>query len=213
MAGENASQFDQLVAELDTLAKALPADKDDDAQAIAAAAAEGGGEAGGDGDADDMGGEPDGDADDMGGKKPMAKSFQVTLEDGTTMEAVDGAEMVKSLQNQVANLEGSIAKALTGAVEAIKAQGEMIKSLNSQVRSLRSSGAGRKTAVSVHEPVIAKSMPSAGAKEGISSEEFMAKAMDAFKAGRIAALDVATVEACINRGEQPAAHIVKSVLG
>lgn len=219
MAGEHAStsQFEQLVAELDTLAKALPADTDDDADAIAAAAAEGGGEAGGDGDADDKGGKPDGDADDKG---PMAKSFTVKLEDGTEVEAVDGAELVKALQAQVSGLEGGVAKALGSAVgllkqqgELLTKQGEMIKSLSASVAALRREPGGRKSTVSVHEPVVAKALGGEEKKtEGVSAQEFMVKAMDAFNAGKLTGGQVALAEASINRGEQPPADIVKAVL-
>ena len=93
------SQFNELLAELETLAKAQPADGD---QKIAAAAAEGG--AGAPDDEDDEGeadpaagnGEPDGDE-----GKPMAKSFRVTMPDGTEQEAVDGTALVKSLGDRL----------------------------------------------------------------------------------------------------------------
>lgn len=209
MAGEKqeTNQFEQLVAELDTMAKALPADNGEDDEKIQAAAAEGGG----DGDDDDMGGKPDGDADDEG--KPVAKSFTLTLEDGTTMEAVDGAEMVKSLQEQVSGLEGNMVKAMGAAVDLIKKQGDMLKSLTAQVAKLSGTGAGRKAVVSITEKA-----PAAGEQmtksepQGVSPNEFMAKAMEAFNVGKLTSLQIATAEACINRGEKIPDAIVTTVL-
>lgn len=213
MAGEKqeTSQFDALVAELDTLAKALPADNGEDDAQIQAAAAEGGGEGSGDGE-----GEPDGDegkggkGDGDGDEKPMAKSFEVTLGDGTKAEAIDAGMLVKSLQDQIASLEGGMLKSMTAAMGVIKQQGEMLKSLHEKVQKLGGQGAGRKSTVAVTEkPVatMAKSEPT-----GMDATEFLAKSEAAFNAGRISGLELSTIEACINRGKQPSADIIARVV-
>lgn len=213
------SQFDALMAELSALStdqevmtKALPADDGKDDEKIQAAAAEGGS----DGDADDQGGEPDGDADDDG--KPMAKSFKFTLEDGTEVEAEDGTELVKSLQERVTKTETTMAKALGQAVSLIKGQGAMIKSLQDQIKKLSGEGRGRKAVVSVVE----KPAPDAGAatmakslgdKGGVTPETFFAKALEAQRAGRISGTDIALAETMLNRGQQIPESIVTRVLG
>lgn len=212
------SQFEKLMTELgelsaaqETMAKALPAEDGKDEEKIQAAAADGGL---GDGDEDDMGGEPDGDADDKG--KPMAKSFQLTLEDGTVIDAQDGAEMVKALSDRVDAIEGEkadMAKALESAVGVIKGYAPLIKSLQDQVAKLGGEGRGRKAVVSVTEKpaptgqVLAKSEPA-----GMSHEVFFAKAQAAQKEGRLSGLDIAMAESCLNRGEPIPANIVARVV-
>lgn len=205
------SDFAKLMAELNTLGadqeqmtKALPADDGKDEEKIQAAAEDGGLDVGGEG------GEPEPEGED---KAPaMAKSFKFTLEDGTEVEAQDGAEMVKSLQARIEATEGEMVKALGTAVDLIKGQGDMIKSLQSQVAKLAGEGRGRKAVVSVVEKtnateVMAKSV----AQPGLSHDEFFAKALDAQRAGRINGLDIALAESCLNRGEAIPASIVARV--
>jgi hypothetical protein len=208
------SQFEKLMGELsqlgtdqETMTKALPADDGKDEAKIQAAAAESGLD--GDGDADDMGGEPDGDEDD---KPAMAKSFKFTLEDGTEVEAQDGSELVKSLQDRVEKNEGQMMKALETAVGLIKGQGDLIKSMQDQIKKLSGEGRGRKAVVSVVEKpspgegVMAKSEP-----VGMSHDQFFAKAMVAQREGRISGTEIAMAEACLNRGEAIPQNIVQRV--
>lgn len=212
------SQFEKLLGEIadlqadqEVMTKALPADDGKDEEKIQAAAAEGGS----DGDADDKGGKPDGDADDEG--KPMAKSFKLTLEDGTEIEAQDGAEMVKSLQERIEKNEESMAKALGSAVELIKGQASLIKSLTEKVTKLAGEGRGRKAVVSVVEKpsagngagsnTMAKSEPA-----GMSPDQFFAKALTAQKEGRLSGVDIAIAESHLNRGEAIPAHIIQRVV-
>lgn len=229
--------FEKLLAELDelqVLAKSAPADEkiegeggDSDDATIAAAAADG--EAAGDAedagegeageshaepDGDEIGGEGDGDGDEM----PMGKSFRFVTDDGEEMEAVDGTELVKSLMARFNTNEESMTKALGVAVDLIKSQrdliksqGEAIASLQTKVERLAGEGRGRKTVVSVTEKptpeMMTKSEPA-----GVSGEEFMAKAMDAQKAGRITALQVSVAETALIKGLAVPADIVKRVL-
>jgi hypothetical protein len=210
------SQFEKLMGELsqlgtdqETMTKALPADDGKDEEKIQAAAAESGLD--GDGDADDMGGEPDGDEDDEG-KPAMAKSFKFTLEDGTEVEAQDGSELVKSLQDRVEKNEGEMFKALETAVGLIKGQGDLIKSMQDQIKKLGGEGRGRKAVVSVVEKpspgegVMAKSEPA-----GMSHDQFFAKALTAQREGRISGTDIAIAESCLNRGEAIPQNIVQRV--
>ena len=217
-------QFDQLMAELNQLgqdqeqmAKALPADDGKDEAKIQAAAAEGGldgGEGGGEA-AASTGGEG-GDADDQGNGEggEMAKSFQMTLDDGTVIEAVDGTEMVKALGNRLTATETTMAKALGDAVNLIKGQSDMIKSLSDQVKKLSGEGRGRKAVLSVVEKPapMAATMAKSQQAEGVTPEIFFAKALDAQKAGRISGTDIAVAESCLNRGQAIPENIVQRVM-
>lgn len=210
------SAFEKLMGELsqlgtdqETMAKALPADDGKDEEKIQAAAEEGGLDAGG----GDAGGEgkkkPEGEGDD----KPMAKSFLIKLEDGTEVEAQDGAELVKSLQDRVEASEGNMLKAMDAAVSLIKGQGEMIKSLGEQIKKLSGEGRGRKTVVSmVEKPApVATTMAKSLTPEGMTPDQFFAKALNAQKEGRITGTEIALAETCLNRGQEIPAHIVNKV--
>ena len=206
--------FEKLMAELsslstdqETMAKALPADDGKDEQKIQAAAEDGGL---GDGDADNNGGMPDGDKDDGG--KPMAKSFKFTLEDGTEVEAQDGSELVKSLGERLDATETTMAKALGQAVDLIKGQGEMIKSMQDQIKKLSGEGRGRKAVVSIVEkPGPGEGVMAKSESQGMSHEQFFAKALTAQKEGRLSGTDIAIAESCLNRGEAIPANIVARV--
>lgn len=205
------TQFDLLCGELDTMAKALPAETGEDDTQIQAAANEGG-----DGGGDDM--DEDGKSKAKAEGEPMAKSFEVTLPGGERAEAIDATEVIKSLQEQVVGLEGTMAKALGSAVELLKKQGEnlaaqstMVKSLNEQVAALRGEGRGRKAVVAITEKPGATSLAKSD-PDGVTPEVFMVKAMEAFNAKRLTGTEVAVAEACINRGQQVPAHIVSRVL-
>lgn len=202
--------FEKLMAELsslsadqETMAKALPADDGKDEEKIQAAAGEGGS----DGDAEDADEEGD------GGDKPMAKSFKFTLEDGTEVDAQDGTELVKSLQDRIAATEVTMAKALGSAVELIKGQASMIKSLSDSVKKLGGEGRGRKAVVSVVEKPAPGASPMAKSEPaGVSHEVFFAKAMAAQKEGRLSGMDIAMAESCLNRGEVIPQSIVARVM-
>lgn len=211
-------QFDALMAELQQLgsdqeqmAKALPADDGKDEAKIQAAAAEGGlGHEEPDGD-EGQPGAGDGDGDEG---KPLAKSFKLTLEDGTEIEAQDGAEMVKALADDLNTTKTTMTKALGDAVGLIKGQADMIKSLSDQVKKLSGEGRGRKAVLSVVEKpastteTMAKSMQ----PEGMTPDVFFAKALAAQKAGRISGTDIAVAESHLNRGESIPANIVQRVM-
>jgi hypothetical protein len=205
------SKFDELIGELETLAKAQPADDGD--EKIVAAAAEGGGQGSGEPDGDETGAVAgDGDGDEADDGKPMAKSFKVTLADGTEMEAQDGTELVKALQDRIEATEGTLAKALGQAVALIKSQGERLTAMDAKLKAIGGEGKGRKAVLTVVEKPAASSTLAKSEPEGMKPEEFMAKALDAQKLGRITGLQVATAEACLNRGQQVPADIIANVL-
>lgn len=211
-------ELNQLAADQGELAKALPADDGKDEDKIQAAAAEGGlggGEEGGEGAAAGEAGEGGADAEDgKGDGAPMAKSFQLTLEDGTVIEAQDGTEMVKALAEDLNQTKGTMAKALGEAVTLIKGQNDMIKSLTDRVAKLSGEGRGRKAVLSVVEKPApaAATMAKSQQAEGVTPEIFFAKALDAQKANRISGTDIAVAESCLNRGIAIPDHIVQRVM-
>lgn len=116
-------------------------------------------------------------------EEPMEKSFILTTEDGTEVELVDKAVMLKAFASTT-----SIMKSMTSQID----------SLNKRVEELSSKGSGRKTVIAVTEKSgggMHKSQPT-----GVTSEEFFSKAFAAQKAGRINSIDISTAEAYLAKG-------------
>lgn len=199
------SKFQELLAQLnaeqeaqDTLAKALPQDSQDD-ETIQAAAEEGQGE--GEGEGDDEGeGEGEGE-----GESSLTKSL--TLADGE--EVIDATDLLKSLQGDIAEQGEVLAKALPqvlqlmqGQSKMIQQQGELIKSMQTRIDQLAGQGRGRKTVVTVQEKLpagettLAKSQP-----EGITPQEFMLKANNAFDKGVITGTQLTTIDVAVREGK------------
>lgn len=132
-------------------------------------------------------------------EKEMTKAM--LLANGETMEFIDGTEMVKSLSARLDSQSGELAKALTSATELIKSMGAEIDALKSDVKRIAASGAGRKSA---------KTVPAVGGE--VSGEVFMAKALNAQKAGRLSALQVSIAEGYLQRGIQVPDSIKNIVL-
>jgi hypothetical protein len=206
MTVETKSAFDAFLTEIDGLQKAMPdpadyeeseEDKEEDAEGDAKIkqAAEAG-----------------------KGKQPMAKSMQITLADGSVVDAVDGGEMIKALQDEVSTLGGDMAKAMGVTLDLLKQQGAvlaaqdgMIKSLTAKVASLSNAPAGRKSALMVHEKpagTMAKAQP-----EGLSVQEFMAKADAAFAAGKITSREMISIDSRVRGNAAPDPALVAKVLG
>src|SRR5690606_10978380 len=208
--------FEKLLAELqelqsdqEDLQKALPDDSGEDDEKIRAAAE--------DGRTHDPDVEPDSDRgeredDEVDEGEVTVKSFTLKLDDGTEIEAQDGTELVKALTARLDKTEASMKGALETAVSLIKKQGDMIKSLSERVAKLGGEGRGRKAVVSVVERPNPGSTLSKSDPASTTGEEFLAKALDAQKAGRITSLDVATAEACLNRGQPVPASIIQRVV-
>ena len=238
--------FEQLLEKMSTLqaeplAKAMAAPAKDDKK-IAAAAAEGedNGDDEGDqdqadtADADDTDDDPDAEGEPgEDGDKPMAKSFALQLDDGTTLEAFDGTEMLKALTDRVDTAVASIdakadqelvLKSLQSAVELIatqsqsiknliatvEKQGEMHKALQAKVGALSAEGRGTRSVRSA-----AEAQPAQDLKKSLGADsapgEILAKSMSAYKAGRITGLDVTKIETSINMGVPVSAELMSAI--
>jgi hypothetical protein len=141
-----------------------------------------------------------------GKKAPLAKSLTVTLEDGTTVEAEDATELVKSLTENFGALterfdasESVLAKALGQTVTLLKAQSTLITDLQKQVKAIAGEGRGRKAVLTVVEKPAGGTMAKGG-QEGMNPNEFMAKAESQFKAGKISGTEISFIESAFNRG-------------
>lgn len=195
--------YEALLEELETLQKSMDQGDSDDEKIAAAAAA-------GDDDEYDEHDEPDGD-EGMGGEGggdgdegPMAKSFSFQLDTGEVVEAVDGTELVKSLQNEVALLKSEretaasqSEKVFQAVLGQLKNQGLLIKSLSAQVEKLSSEGRGRKS-IAAPNAAMAKSM---GADAGgLTPDRLLAKANAAFDAGRISGKELTVIDVSLRHG-------------
>ena len=88
------------------------------------------------------------------------------------------------------------------------------KSLQDEVKKLAGEGRGRKTVVSVSEKPVAGATvaKSQGAADGLSANEFMAKALAAQASGRLTGLDVARAESALNKGLPVPQDVVNRVI-
>ena len=241
---ENTYDFSALLDDLakvqagtEDMAKSMKTDgAEDDAKIAAAADTDGDGKAEGAAEADAGGGDEGdekgkGEDADNGDADYFGKSFQVTLEDGTTAEAYDGTAaiealtarmdkmtaqldgmtaggaMAKALGADMAKALGSVTGTMKGLQEIVTKQGELIKSMAGDITALRGSGTGRKAVLDVHEQRSA-APPKA---EGLTPEQVMTKAMDAQMAGRITALDVSRMESRLGRGEPIPADLLAKI--
>lgn len=203
-------------AEQETMSKALPAGDGKDDKDIQAAAAEGGDADGAVAGAGGAGGAGDEDEDED--DETLGKSLgTVTLADGTTAEAVDGTELVKSLMGEIAGLktgvattEATMAKALQGALGLIKSQNTMLKSMQDQVAKLAGSGRGRKTVLTVTEKTTAGAAGEVR-EDGMSAQQFMAKSHEAWKSGAITGLEFNTIDVSLRSGAMPDAGLISKV--
>lgn len=202
----------ELLAELETLAKALPGkddqeDKDIMEAAEAAKIAEGA-------DPDDDEDDEEEDEDDI---EPMGKSFKAVI-DGEEKDVVDGTVLVKSLISRMDSESSVMAKAMGEAVGLIKAQGEMLKSqaesialLKSDIARIGGTGAGRKSALNVHE----KTGPADAAQtqQSVTPAQLMAKAESAMKTGAITGRDLAIADVCIRNNEPLDPGLLTRIMG
>ncbi len=126
-----------------------------------------------DGDEGDMDAGDEGDDEDEEDENPvLGKSFGVTLEDGTEVEAYDATLILKSfderlggfarelseidlLKAEIAELKGReipTTEAIETAIKPVlEKQTALIKSLQEQVAALSAQGKGRKSKLNVHE--------------------------------------------------------------
>lgn len=225
--------FDTLLGELDTLTKSFPiataatgeaAKQGTDAAAVAAAAA-----------AATTVTDP---AKAAAGVVELRKSISITTADGETVEVVDGSELVKALSDRFDVSEATILNTLQSAALVIKGQGTMLKSLSEQIvaqqttlteqdvliKSLQttvdkigSAPAGRRAVLSVTDRRTATATDEAGKKtgmpEGVTSDQFFAKAFIRQGEGRITGADISLAETCLNNQMPIPDSIVQRVLG
>lgn len=219
------SAFEKLLGELsaaqtetEDLAKSLTANGEGEGAGEAGAGAAGGGE-GGEGGAGAAGGEAGAGAGEGGaGGEGLAKSFKVKTADGQELDAIDGTEMLKALEQRVATGEESLGKALGGLINLVKGQGALIKSLSEQVKALGAQGRGRKTILSITEKApLAKSHGAggeggAGAGEGPTVEEFLMKSEAAWKSGALTGKEFNTIDVACRMGAEIEPGLIKKVM-
>jgi hypothetical protein len=208
------SKYEELLADLDLMAKASPPASNP------AAGGDQGGDAidddedqdqDGDGDGQDQDQDGDGQDQDQDGDGEMfGKSMTMLDEDGNQIEAFDGTAMVKSLVARLDANESNMTAALTKAIEVMGNQDKMIKSLADQVKTLGSAGRGRRTVVSMHDSAsMAKALPVADKLP--TGLDMMAKALTAQKEGRLTSVDVAVAEGYLQKGMPIPENIVRRI--
>ena len=148
-----------------------------------------------------------------GGGAEFGKSFEFVDEKGEKHEAVDATDLVKSLLERVDRTDDVLAKALTAMNGVVAKQGELIKSLTEQVKSLSSQGRGRKAVLSVVEKpdagIMAKSQ---GEGDGITHEQFFAKANAAFDAEKISGKDLNIISVCLRSNHPIEPTLIQKVM-
>jgi hypothetical protein len=185
--------YEKLLDDLEALQKSYAAEDADD-QRIQAAEAEGSEEK----EELDENGKPQKkpvkkeEMESEGDANPFAKSFVGKTEDGEDFEAIDGTELIKSLNNRIDVLQTNadnekvdLSKSMDVLVGIIKRQGTLIKSLQESYVALANSGGGRKSVTSPSAGLLQKSLYGQ-----VSNEEFMLKANAAFECGRITGKDL-----------------------
>jgi len=208
-----ANPFDALLAEIGVVGsdmnkaqsdQAAAVEATDDDAAIAAAAGE---NAGGE---DTSEGKKKDDVTGDDTPPELGKSFAATLADGSTVEAVDATELLKSLITRVELGEVKSVEINTGLLAVVKSQGEMLKSFGARLETLANSGRKRASVVTVVEKPAAAAAVEA-APDGISLDEFWGKAMAANAKGVINATDIAKIESHINNNMQPPAELLARI--
>lgn len=159
-------------------------------------------------DSDDDEDDEDDEDDDLFGK-----SFAVRTADGNVVRAVDGVAVISRLRNEIRGQNEELAKSLVALTKVVKKQAQMIKSLRMDLAAKAASGRGRKAVLTVHEKPTAGRQMAKSQRAEISGEEFLLKAIDAQRNGRITGVEVAIAEAAINNGQKVPDHIVQKVLG
>ena len=203
----NDASFDELLKSLQqvadgaaTLAKAAPADGDD--EAVAAAAKDSGVTA--------PEGNPEDDENEGEGQE-FGKSLGA---DASGAEMIDATELVKSMLTRQDATDGVLAKAMTSMVGAMSKQNELIKSLQSEVRALAGQGRGRKTMVTIADkPGVADVLTkSEAAEEGkITTGELLAKSHAAHAAKKISGVELNTIDVCLRNNWPIDAGILQKV--
>lgn len=211
-----AGDFADLVNTL-SLLKAFPAEEPKDAantegvegddKRIAAAAKEAGADKNVTGDG------TDGDGKTKPEDEDLMKAFEITLADGTKMEALDGAALIKALNTRLESAVGvirdqyslieTLQKRLVSQGAALRSELSenrvMLKALQTQVAAIGKEGTGRRSTLSVLEPVALS-----GAQHQQDDKpkpvDILNKALSLQSKGTFNAIDVSRVQAYVNRG-------------
>jgi hypothetical protein len=213
---ESMSEFSELLDELnalessgESLRKSLSGDDDDRIKNLD--------KHGEDDDEDDY----DYDDDDGDDDEVLGKSFGVTLEDGSEVEAYDGTALLKSMaakldvhdrnSQQVAEAMGAISSLIKSQQDSMGALTKRVVTLTKALNTMANKGAGRRSTINVHEKLSA--LDGSAVNESLDAGSLMTKANSAFDQGKITGSDLNTLSVQVRRGEQPDARIVGIVTG
>jgi hypothetical protein len=223
------AQIASAQAGAEVLAKSLAASPSEtvDNKTIAAAAADGAAAGGATGTTD---ADPDAESEDdeSGTGETLAKSFSLTLDDGSTLEAVDGTEMLKSFAAQLSDEKkgreadndefmkamGATLGVVGQLTATLKEQGEALANANKQLAELKqkgdtfakslaavsNEGRGRR---SVDVTVHGKATDAVQTAEKPRPAEILAKAMTALSAKVINGAEASKIESALNAGVMP----------
>jgi len=136
------------------------------------------------------------------GDTSVGKAFEVTLSDGSKANAFDATQLIKSLTERCERAE----KALGDVFTVVKAQGMQIDALKAAPR-------GRKSVVTVSEKVTDTAVNKSAVDLSMTGEQFVAKSMDAFTAGRISGIELTRIENLVGKGVSPDKDLIERVLG
>jgi hypothetical protein len=172
-----------------------------------------------------------------GKEEHMSKSFVIETEGGQKIEVTDASDLLKSLTARFDGSEKQILTTLESVATLLKSQGALIqtmtermgtqaetigsqetliKSMRTDLDKLGSAPGGRKAVVTVAERQAGPAtdlMAKAGMPEGVTVDNFFAKAFDLQKDGKLTGTDIAIAEANLNSGQPVPQYIVQRVLG
>jgi hypothetical protein len=198
------TEFQGLLDDLSALHKALkqPAPQDDEAKIAAAAKAD-------DADEDEVKDDQDDDdqdEDEDEDARPLSKSFDVTLSDGSQVEALDGTEALAALSHDLVDLRAQAQHRATATQAVLTNTVTLLKALSAEVASLRrdqqrlaKQPRGRQSVLHVPEPAAAAdAMP--------DRDAILAKALQ-----HLGPVEVAEVNSYLNMGEPVPAHLMKAL--
>lgn len=154
-----------------------------------------------------------------GGELVKALSDRFDTSEGKTVEtltsiiAVIGSqgELVKSLGAQLVVFGETFA----AQEKTIGEQASLIKSLQDNLGKVAATGAGRKAVLTVAERHTGTATAQAaknGMPDGVSTDQFFAKAFDKQGQGKITGVDIALAETCLNAGMPVPEGLVSRVL-
>lgn len=201
--------FEELLASLERLQKALPGDDQQDDEKISDMAD---GDADGDGTPDgEEYQESDGDEDEDAGdendedeSESFGKSFAVTLSDGSQVEAYDGTAMIKSLQVELGHAHAALAQ----SIDLTKSLFAEINGLKKSVAALQGQGKGRKAVLSIHDkPTLGKAENST-----VRPQDLLAKALTAQRDGKITSVEVAQIDTYLGRNANPPSALLAKIV-